>query len=514
MQVKINGSRSIFAHSAGGKKGCDPVEEVVSVPLNPYSKILPKGLNVIEISVDTLDPLYHSGAYYEFTIDPFSCCKCSLEILDVIEKETLSDGSRVYEVRVKNDSGNCCGLEFKSRDGTWVQVPSDKLDCSLLASDNKIIATILNSWVICPTATPTPVAPTETPVATPTETPVATCDISSWVITGYQSVSGITISGLTSGALRISTGNDCTFNCPEQWSFDVISGVPLKATIITQELITGGDGNTTPFIVGEQIQVFTLESNTNRHNGTYNLLNYEVINDGFNNLGVLTVSCEVEPTPTATPAAPTPTPTPTATYNVSCFSNWQPLTYPADGSTAVTGQISGAVYTNLYVGVSPHKIFTGSATISNGIDFIIGELVTVSTPPGVFDISGVYVVDNIIINDPLSGGYSSLYLRCRTVEPTSDPTSTPTRTPTATPTRTPTATPTRTPTATPTRTPTATPTRTPTATPTPTSITPSSQNYNRSGQAGWDDPASVNINNQHKNWGLLRCVLASNPAGY
>jgi hypothetical protein len=156
MQIKINGSKVILGHSVGGNKGCDPVEEIVSVPLNPYSKILPKGLNIIEISVDTIDPLYHSGAYYEFTIDPFSCCKCSLEILDVIEKETLEDGSKVYEVRVKNDSGNCCGLEFKSRDGTWIQVPSDKLDCSLLASDNKIIATLLDSWVACPTPTPTP----------------------------------------------------------------------------------------------------------------------------------------------------------------------------------------------------------------------------------------------------------------------------------------------------------------------------------------------------------------------
>ena len=168
-----------------------------------------------------------------------------------------------------------------------------------------------------PTKTPGAVAPTETPVATPTETPVATpttpvaiCDISSWTTSiGYQLVSGITISGLTSGALRISTGSGCTLNCPEQWSFDVISGVPLKATIRTQELITGGNGNTTPFIIGEQVQVFTTEQNTNKHNGIYNLISYEELN----NLGVLTLSCEVEPTPTATPAAPTTTPTTTQT---------------------------------------------------------------------------------------------------------------------------------------------------------------------------------------------------------
>jgi hypothetical protein len=175
MQIKINGSKSILAHSAGGKKGCDTVEEVVSVPANPYSKILPKGLNIIEISVDTIDPLYHSGAYYEFTIDPLSCCKCSLEILDIIEKQPLEDGSRVYEIIVKNDSGNCCGLEFKSKDGTWVQVPSDKLDCSLLASDNKIIATLLDSWVACPAATP---SPTSTPMATPTI--LNECSLYSW----------------------------------------------------------------------------------------------------------------------------------------------------------------------------------------------------------------------------------------------------------------------------------------------------------------------------------------------
>jgi hypothetical protein len=187
---------------------------------------------------------------------------------------------------------------------------------------------------------------------------------------GYQSVTGITISGLTSGASRISTGSSCTINCPEQWSFDVISGGTIKA----QELITGGNGNTIPFIVGEQVQVFTLESNINKHNGTYNLLNYEVINDGFNDLGVLTVSCEPISTPTSTPTpepTSTPEPTPTSTPTPEPTSTPEPPT-PTPTSTPTPTPIISSCLTVQGI------VNNMSSKLDSGVDVVSGELLNIT----------------------------------------------------------------------------------------------------------------------------------------
>jgi hypothetical protein len=141
--------------------------------------------------------------------------------------------------------------------------------------------------------------------------------------------------------------------------------------------------------------------------------------------------------------------------NLICFANWQQGIY---SGSYITGQTSGASYTNIYVYVSPYKIDKGPATITNGVSFINGEQVYISAP----GISGHYYISNIGNNG------NSLSISCYSITPTPTLTGTMvTRTPTKT--SNPTVTPTKTPTLTATQTSTSTSTQTPTLTPTLTS---------------------------------------------
>jgi hypothetical protein len=174
VNIRVNGSLVAYAHAPGGGKGCGGgVGSVISSSAPPYVTNLKKGLNTIELSVTTNDPLFHTGAYYEFTINPFSCCDCNLKILNVVEKETLEDGSKIYEITVDQNSGNCCNIEYKLTNGSWTSIPSENLDCSNLGSQNKILATMLKEWISCTTPTP---MPTLTPTPTPTPTPTFIVD--------------------------------------------------------------------------------------------------------------------------------------------------------------------------------------------------------------------------------------------------------------------------------------------------------------------------------------------------
>ena len=102
---------------------------------------------------------------------------------------------------------------------------------------------------------------------------------------------GISVSGLTSGALRISTGDACTLGCPEQWTFNNISG-----TITSRELLSGeGDGNATEFLIGERVRIdlpSPWDGVFSNYPGTYSLSGYTTIVDGSNTLGVITLDCD------------------------------------------------------------------------------------------------------------------------------------------------------------------------------------------------------------------------------
>jgi hypothetical protein len=133
---------------------------------------------------------------------------------------------------------------------------------------------------------------------------------------GYQRVPGMSIVGLTSGAIRTSSTRDPTQGgyTLYQWLFAKSLGTdPQEGTITSAELLLNDTGsNNISFIVGELITVYTRPENTHNHNGTYYLHNYRIVDPlGGHQLGEITVSCltgDVTPTPTPT-ATHTPTPT-------------------------------------------------------------------------------------------------------------------------------------------------------------------------------------------------------------
>ena len=221
------------------------------------------------------------------------------------------------------------------------------------------------------------------------------------------------------------------------------------------------------------------------------------------------------PTPSVTPTKVTPTPTRTVTPSVtpsvtptiadiSCFNYWQQIAYPDVGLTTATGETSGAIYTDLYLDITPYRIIKGPNTKTNGINFIIGENIRIVTLPS-FDLSGIYVLNNIIINDPLSDNYTALYLSCITGTPTPTPSVTPTKaTPTPTPSVTSTkTTPTPTPSVTSTKT---TPTPTPSVTSTKTTPTPTPSVTSTSVSTNFTVPSDCSLDKScFSKWQNIRC---------
>jgi hypothetical protein len=256
MNLKINGSLVAFAHAPGGGKGCAGVGNIVSSVAPPYTTTLSKGFNIVELSVTTKDPLYHSGSYYEFTINPFSCCDCNLKILNAIEKQTLEDGSKVYEISVEKNNGNCCNIEYKLSNGEWTSIPSENLDCSQLVADGKILVTMLQSWIDC-NATPPP-----TTTATPTLTPTPTycfinCNLDTWIFSSSGGGGGGKIQGLTSGAIRYNQGWTSSGGLNAYWLLGGSNSTPRGVTFQNGGL--GGTlypGNNIPFILGEEVLIY------------------------------------------------------------------------------------------------------------------------------------------------------------------------------------------------------------------------------------------------------------------
>ncbi len=161
---------------------------------------------------------------------------------------------------------------------------------------------------------------TPTLTVTPTKTTESlTCPpIDSWPMgmVGYQREAGMSIVGLTSGAIR--TSSTTRTEGQYQWTFIKALGPnPQQGTITSAELFVNDAGsNNIPFIIGERITVYTMALNIQNHNGTYYLHNYRIIDSPDGQLGEITVSCSqlsqttLTPTPTATLQQ---TPTPTAT---------------------------------------------------------------------------------------------------------------------------------------------------------------------------------------------------------
>jgi|694.fasta_scaffold25233_7 hypothetical protein len=306
MNIRVNGSLVAFAHAPGGGGGCDGVGDVISFPNSPYTTTLNSGLNIIEISVTTKDPLYHSGAYYEFTVTPFSCCDCNLKILNVTEKETLEDGSKVYELSVEKNDGNCCNIEYKLSNGEWTNIPSENLDCSQLVSDGKILVTMLQNWIDC-NATP---LPTATPTPTPTLTPTPTycfigCNLDTWNFSSNGGGGGGKIQGLTSGAVRYNQGYTPSGSLNCYWLLSGSIDTPRGVTFQNGGL--GGTlypGNSVPFILGEEVLIYDWpEGDANvLVNGSYYISAIPEVGGIYDFYDFYDlILCCLTPTPTPTP---------------------------------------------------------------------------------------------------------------------------------------------------------------------------------------------------------------------
>lgn len=67
MSLSINGDLVGSANAPGGGQGC-ALGPVVSTPPPPQTVELPPGEHTLFIDATTNDPLYHTGAYYQFTL--------------------------------------------------------------------------------------------------------------------------------------------------------------------------------------------------------------------------------------------------------------------------------------------------------------------------------------------------------------------------------------------------------------------------------------------------------------
>jgi photosystem II stability/assembly factor-like uncharacterized protein len=162
---------------------------------------------------------------------------------------------------------------------------------------------------VTPTKTTTPTSTlqrtaTPTLTVTPTKTTASlTCPpIDSWNDNqSYQRITGMSIVGLTSGAIRTSSTRA---PIPYQWTFIKLLGPsPQEGTITSPELLVNDAGsNNISFIIGERITVYT--TTMNNHNGTYYLHNYRIVDSPDGQLGEITVSCNPSSGGSAFPAAP------------------------------------------------------------------------------------------------------------------------------------------------------------------------------------------------------------------
>jgi len=156
---------------------------------------------------------------------------------------------------------------------------------------------------------------TPTLTVTPTKTTASLIcpPIDSWVPVYYQRITGLSIVGLTSGAIRTSSAR---LPIKYQWMFDKPLGTnQQQGTITSAELLVNDAGsNNISFIIGERITVNVGAQDGKNHNGTYYLHNYRTVEQPEGQLGEITVSCSqlsqttLTPTPTAT-LQQTPTPT-------------------------------------------------------------------------------------------------------------------------------------------------------------------------------------------------------------